>query len=108
MQTSIAIEKLINVAPIIADLRPKLKGDEKFKAFIEEYKKNDGNVDNVDFLLRFLPLISKSCEKEIYEILSIFCDKSVDEIKAQSFGKTIGVVKELLTDEDVRSFFIDA
>lgn len=108
MNTSIAIKKLINIAPIIADLRPRLAKDEDFKGFIESYKNNENKGDNVDFVLRFLPCIYNNYEKELYEILGILSDKTAEEVANQSFAETVRVIKELLSDEDFKSFFIEA
>ena len=38
MRTDIAIDKLCNVAPVIADMTEKLSKDEEFKAFMQNYK----------------------------------------------------------------------
>lgn len=112
MKTGIAIDKLINIAPIIADLRPKLKDDETFKNFISKYAENRENgkdgIDNFDFVLRVLPVFIKNYKAELYEILAILCDKSVNEVEEQSFGETIKLIKELLADDDFKSFFINA
>lgn len=108
MKTGIAIDKLVNIAPIIADMRPKLQKDENFKKFMDTYKNNDGKADNVDFILRVLPVFLKDYKKEVFELLAIICDKTVEEVEEQSFGTTVKVVKELLADDDFKSFFIDA
>jgi hypothetical protein len=108
MKTSIAIDKLINIAPIIADIRPKLQKDKKFKEFIENYKNGEDKTDNVDFVLKLLPVFLKDYKKEVYELLAIICDKSVEEVEEQSFGQTVKTIKELLADDDFKSFFIDA
>jgi len=108
MKTSIAIDKLINIAPIIADMRPKLQKDENFKKFMETYKSGDGKADNLDFVLRILPVFLKDYKKEVYELLAIVCDKTVKEVEEQSFGQTVKTVKELIEDDDFKSFFIDA
>lgn len=106
MKTDIAIDKLINIAPIIAELRPKLKTDEDFKKFIADNKEN--KLDNFDFVLKILPLFLRKYKQEIYEILSVISDKTVDEIANQSIGATISTIKELIADDDFKSFFINA
>lgn len=108
MNTSIAIKKLINIASIIADLRPRLAKDEAFKGFVENYKNGENKGDNVDFVLRFLPCVYENYEKELYEILGILSDKTANEIAEQPFAETIRFIKELLSDEDFKSFFTNA
>lgn len=111
MKTSVAIDKLINIAPIIADLRPKLKEDKDFKDFMENYvknKKDSSEIENIDFVLHILPTAIKNYKKELYEILAVLCDKTVEEVSEQSLGETIKVIKELLADDDFKSFFTNA
>lgn len=102
MRTDVAIEKLCNVAPVVADLAEKLSKDTEFKSLVLSTKEN---VNNAVFLLKVLPLLLKNYAAEAYEILSIWNEKSVDEIKAQPFSETIRQIKALFADEDIRSFF---
>lgn len=102
MRTDVAIEKLCNVAPVVADLAEKLSKDTEFKSLVLLTKEN---VNNTVFLLKVLPLLLKNYAAEAYEILSIWNEKSVDEIKAQPFSETIRQIKALFADEDIRSFF---
>lgn len=102
MRTDVAIEKLCNVAPVVADLAEKLSKDTEFKSLVLSTKEN---VNNAVFLLKVLPLLLKNYAAEAYEILSIWNEKSVDEIKAQPFSETVRQIKALFADEDIRSFF---
>lgn len=102
MRTDVAIEKLCNVAPVVADLAEKLSKDTEFKSLVLLTKEN---VNNTVFLLKVLPLLLKNYAAEAYEILSIWNEKSVDEIKAQPFSETVRQIKALFADEDIRSFF---
>lgn len=102
MRTDVAIEKLCNVAPVVADLAEKLSKDTEFKSLVLSTKEN---VNNTVFLLKALPLLLKNYAAEAYEILSIWNEKSVDEIKAQPFAETVRQIKALFADEDIRSFF---
>lgn len=102
MRTDVAIEKLCNVAPVVADLAEKLSKDTEFKSLVLSTKEN---VNNTVFLLKMLPLLLKNYAAEAYEILSIWNDKSVEEVKAQPFAETVRQIKALFADEDLRSFF---
>ena len=102
MRTDVAIEKLCNVAPVVADLAEKLSKDTEFKSFILAAKETSNNTV---FLLKVLPLLLKNYTVEAYEILSIWNEKSVEEIKAQPFAETVRQIKALFADEDIRSFF---
>lgn len=111
MRTDVAIDKLINIAPIIADARPKLQADEEFTTLLKSHLKSqkDGKgVDNLDFALKFLPVLLKNYRDEVYSILAIWCDKSKEDIANQPFGETVKVIKDLMTDEDFKVFFANA
>ena len=102
MTTDIAIEKLCALAPIIADAAQRLTKDKEFSAFMQKYNKQRSNKI---FALNILPILLKNYREEIYKILAIWSDKTVDEVKAQNISTTISEVKALINDEDVRAFF---
>lgn len=104
MTTEIAIEKLINLAPVIADLKPKIQENAEVNEFMQKYKQNE-NKDNLDFMLAFLPVLYKYYKDEIFNILAIWEGVTVEEIKNQSFAKTVASIKALVEDEDFKSFF---
>lgn len=102
MTTDIAIEKLCALAPVIADAAQRLTKDKEFSAFMQKYNKQRSNKI---FALNILPILLKNYREEIYKILAIWGDKTVEEVKAQSVSVTISEVKALINDEDVRAFF---
>lgn len=102
MTTDIAIEKLCALAPVIADAAQRLTKDKEFSAFMQKYNKQRSNKI---FALNILPILLKNYREEIYKILAIWSDKTVDEVKAQNISTTISEVKALINDEDVRAFF---
>lgn len=102
MTTDIAIEKLCALAPVIADAAQRLAKDKEFSAFMQKYNKQRSNKI---FALNILPILLKNYREEIYKILAIWSDKTVDEVKAQNISTTISEVKALINDEDVRAFF---
>lgn len=102
MRTEDAIDKLCDIAPIIADIGEKAKNDQEFKEFMVSYNKAK---DNRMFVLRVLPVLVKNYKEDMYSILSIWTEKSIDEIKEQSLGVTIKEMKAIFEDEDIRAFF---
>lgn len=102
MRTEDAIDKLCDIAPIIADIGDKAKNDQEFKDFMAGYSKAK---DNRTFVLRVLPVLVKNYKEDMYSILSIWTEKSIDEIKEQSLGVTIKELKAIFEDEDIRAFF---
>ena len=102
MRTEDAIDKLCDIAPIIADIGEKAKNDQEFKDFLAGYNKAK---DNRMFVLRVLPVLVKHYKEDAYAILSIWTEKPIDEIKEQSLGVTINEMKAIFEDEDIRAFF---
>ena len=102
MRTDDAINKLCDIAPIIADIGEKAKNDQEFKDFLASYNKSR---DNRMFVLRVLPILVKNYKEDMYSILSIWTEKPIEEIKEQSIGVTIKELKAIFEDEDMRAFF---
>ena len=111
MRTDIAFDKLVKIIPIIAELRPKLKGDEKLKAFFDSYRKKQGddgeeNVpDNLDFVMSMIPFLFGDYKEYVFEILAIVGDKTAEEVKAQPFTETLAQIKEIIANKDLVNFF---
>lgn len=99
MKTDIAIDKLCNIAPVISSLSESLSHDEDYKTFMQ------GEKSNRTILFKILPLILKKYRTEAYEILSVWTEKTVEEIKEQPLSVTVNEIKAIWADEDFRSFF---
>lgn len=102
MRTDIAVEKLCSLAPIISELSEKLSKDKEFKTFMQSY--NDERTNRV-FVFKVLPLLIKNYHEEAFEMLAIWYEKSVDEVKAQPFSVTVEEVKKIFSDKDFLGFF---
>lgn len=59
-------------------------------------------------LFLFVLKSSQKIKKEVFEIVSVFENMTVEEVKAQSFGKTIATLKEILQDEEAVELFKSA
>lgn len=105
MKTDIALDKLCELVPIIGQLRPKLKSDTEFKRIVLQLTSEEEGGDKMSFALNLAPILLKKYRSEIYEIMSILTDKSVEDIKEQSVVTTIGELKNILADEDIKTFF---
>ncbi|HBV88316.1 MAG TPA: hypothetical protein DEF42_17125 [Desulfosporosinus sp.] len=106
----ISTEKVFDMLPIVVDLYDKLDLDSYRKDIIEKNKDNK-NVNKEMLGIDWFKYILKNSAKvkeEVFEIVSIFEDKPVEEVKAQSFGKTINTIKEIITDKETMSFFKQA
>ena len=101
MRTDVAIDKLCNIAPLLADLSDKLANDAEFKAFMAGKK----TMTNREFIFKMIPHLLKNYREEAFDILAVWNDKTVDEVKSQPLGETIAEVKSIFNDKDFRSFF---
>ena len=106
MRTDVACEKLIEIVPIIEELRPKLKADEKFQDIIKNFKSTgDEKKDNIGIVLKIIPSLLGDYKEYTYKIVAIMSDKTVEDVKAQSFSETINSIKNILSDGDLVRFF---
>lgn len=101
MRTDVAIDKLCNIAPVFADLSEKLANDAEFKAFMAGKK----TMTNREFIFKMIPHLLKNYREEAFNILAVWNDKTVEEVKRQPLGETIAEVKSIFNDKDFRSFF---
>lgn len=101
MRTDVAIDKLCNIAPVIAELSEKLANDTEFKTFMTE----KGERTNRDFLFKIVPHLLKNYREEAFYILALWNDTTVEAVKEQPFGKTVAEIKAIFNDEDFRDFF---
>lgn len=56
-------------------------------------------------LISLFPTLIEVCGDDIYSIIAIYSDKSVEEIKAQDTGLTLATVREIMNDRGLVDFF---
>jgi len=95
--------------PMVVEIYEKLDVDGFRTKMTKENKGKE--IDNkalgiklVMFILKSTPLI----KEEVFEVVSVFEGLTVEEVKAQSIGKTIGSLKEILMDEEAIELFKSA
>ena len=105
----ITTEKAFDMLPSVVDLYDKLDVDNYRKKIAEENKGKDLDQMTMGInLFKFILKNSNKVKSEVFEIVAVFEEKSVEEIKAQSFMKTMNAVKEIFADKETLSFFKDA
>ena len=67
MRTDVAIDKLCNIAPVIADMEEKISKDKEFKSFIKTYNSEKSN--KVILFKGIPPLLTNYCKK-LYVIVT--------------------------------------
>ena len=104
MRTDVAVDKLCLIVPYLCDIADKANTDAELHKAIEEGRKSTDK--RMTTQLRFLAQVIGKCKDEVFEILSVVYDKTVDEVKEQDFmSTTIPQVIKLWNNPDIQAFF---
>ena len=102
----ISTEKIFDMLPSVVVLYEKL-GIDGYRKRIAEENKGKKNINNEVIGINLLMYIMKNSVKvkeEVFEIVSIFEGKTVEEVKVQSFTKTLNTLKEIFSDTETTDF----
>lgn len=108
--TDKAADALAEIAPHVANIST----NENLTTALKEIAETD--VSNIksrfqyvafaaSMFSRLAPILLKEQRKDVYCILSILNEKPVEEIAAQSIVKTLEMMREAFTDEQLIGFF---
>lgn len=104
-------EKAFDALPTVVDLYDKLDIDGYRKKISEENKgkgkKVDVNAIGIN-LLKYILTNTPKIKEEVFSLVAIFEDKTVEEVKAQNFVKTLKTFKTIFEDKDLMDFFKQA
>jgi vacuolar-type H+-ATPase subunit C/Vma6 len=110
----ISTEKAFDLLPHAVNMIEKLdmkgyilKNKELLNAKDKNAAKNIMDEKGFDFVMHILKNTGK-VKPDVFEILAIVQEKTVEEIKATPFGETYKQLKELLQDTELLSFFKSA
>lgn len=105
----ISTEKIFDMLPAVVDLYEKLELDEYRKKIAEENKGKPLDQMSAGInLFKFVLKNSGKVKDEVFEIVAIFEDKTVEEIKAQNFMITFKTFKEIFSDKEAMELFRSA
>lgn len=62
-------------------------------------------VFGADVFSRLAPILLSERRSDVYGILAVLNETSVDEIAKQSMFKTVGMIREIFSDKDLLNFF---
>jgi hypothetical protein len=105
----ITTDKALDMLPFVVDMYDKLEIEIYRKEMTEKHKGKD--TDKMTVGIEVFKYIFKNIGKakaEVYGIVSIAEDKSIEEIKNQSLPKTIMAIKEIFSDRELVDFFKQA
>lgn len=104
MKTEVAFDKLCDTFQMIKSIVDKAKEDpEKLKQIIAV--KNAKT--RADKLFSIAPMM-KSFKEEIFSIVALWNDKTVEELSEQPFSVTIKQVMDICVDKDIMDFLLSA
>lgn len=90
--------RLAKLSPCLSKIAVKVKEDEKLKQTIADLKgKND-----VEMFFGILPIIAEM--DEIWELVAIYNDKSIEEIENEDFETFTKQLMDIFVNIDIRTF----
>ena len=102
-------EMAFDMLPAVVDLYDKLDIDVYIKKMSEENKGKKLDEKSLGInLFKFVLKNSSKVKNEVFEIVAVFEEKTVEEVKSQNFMLTIGTFKAIFTDKEAVSFFKQA
>jgi len=105
----ITTSQAFDMLPVVVDLYDKLELDEYRKKIAEENKGKPLDQMSAGInLFKFVLKNSGKVKDEVFEIVAIFEDKQVEEIKAQNFMVTAKSLKEIFSDKEAMELFKSA
>lgn len=105
ISTSMAFDML----PSVVDLYDKLQIDEYRKKMAEENKGKELDQTTMGInLFKFILKNSKKVKEEVFDIVAVFKEKPIEEIKSQNFVTTVKSLKEIFSDKEAMGLFKDA
>ena len=105
----ISTSKAFDMLPSVVDLYDKLDIDSYRKKTTDENKGKELDQTTLGInLFKYVLKNSGRVKNEVFEIVSVFEDKPVEEIRGQSFVSTINSFKAIFSDKEAVSFFKQA
>ena len=107
LTTDKAADVLVEITPYISNIVK----DETFTNKLGKAIRKDELTEigvlaaGIDRLADFVPFLLKDHRTDVYGILSVVNEKTVDEVAAQNIMVTMNETREILKDEDFVSFF---
>lgn len=109
----VSSEKAFDMLPYVSDIYEKIDMGKYIanKKFEVAKNKNNDEVEIMGYGLDMFSYIMKQSPKikdEFFQIVAIIEDKTLEEVKAQNLGETIGTIKVLFEDIETMDFFKQA
>jgi len=103
----ISTEKAFDMLPVVVDLYDKLNIDEyreEIKGETEGQSKTTAGINLIKYILKN----SKLVKEEVFEVVAIFNEQEIEEVRKQSFMLTINTFKAIFMDKETTDFLTQA
>ncbi|MDQ0340272.1 hypothetical protein J2S00_003077 [Caldalkalibacillus uzonensis] len=102
-------EQVFDLLPVVVDIYDKLNIDRYRKELQKKYqgKKVDPTEVGIE-VFKYILKHSGKVKEEFFQIVSIVENRPVEEVKKQSFLKTMNTIKEIFSDPELMDFFKQA
>ena len=105
----ISSEKIFDMLPMIVVIYDKLDLDVYRKKIQEENKEKKLSTKDLGIVLgKYVLTNSKNVKEELFEIVAIMQEITLEEAKARGPFKMLTALKEIFTDKDAVDFFKQA
>ena len=102
-------DQVFDMLPYVVDMWEKLDLDNYRKQVTAKYK--DKKVDGMEVGIEVFKHIIKNSGKvkdEIFSMVGVVEGKTAEEMKNQSFGKTLATFRMIVSDKEAMAFFKQA
>ena len=104
MRTDVAFDKLCDTLPIVKGIVDKARANPEILA---QLKSAAAAKSKLDYLV-VIPPILKSCRDEVFAMLAVWNDISVEMVAEQPISTTIKQVMDIFSDKDIMDFLSPA
>lgn len=111
LSTDNGIDILVEITPHVESIANDKFVAEEIRRLMDNCDEKSGKSDLkwisvlTSTLCRMIPFLFKEKRYDLYSILAVLYDMSIEEIKAQSLIVTMRMVKDIFSDKDFILFF---
>lgn len=94
-------EKMFDILPIVVEIYEELNIDGFRKTLPENTNSKDAGIKAFKYMLKN----SSKVKQQVFEVVAVLADQTIEEVRAQNFFKTINTLKQLFESQEVQDFF---
>ena len=108
--SKLSTEKAFDLLPYVVEIYEKMNVDKYIKDTRRKLK-GKNNIDELAVGIDMFKFVLKNlnkAEKEVFEVIAILEEKTVEEVRVQPLSITFKSLKDLLTNKELTNFFKSA